>query len=144
MVHVEISMSESAELEPWQQRALESITQYKGRGFVQITGRGVGKSVLNTQMSAYKRLFDDVMSRPLEDMLLSEGKVYGARYYCVEPVGGNWIDMELWSIQTFGDPGSHIWSTNSAPEPLERWYMNNRKFWFREQKDRDWFIIKWR
>jgi len=138
-------MSESAELEPWQQRALDEMKTYKGKGFVQITGRGVGKSVLNTQMSAYKRLFDDVMARPLEDMLLSEGTVYGSRYYTVEPVGGNWFDMEVWCLDTFGNTGS-LWSEtkNLTPEPLQRWYMNNRKFWFKDIKDRDWFILRWR
>jgi hypothetical protein len=136
-------MSESAELEPWQQRALDSIKQYKGRGLVQITGRGVGKSMINTQMAAYKRLFDDVMGRPVEDLLLSEGTVYGARYYCVEPVGGSWFDMETWSMDTFGAPGDKIWDSGPAPLPAKRWYMNNRKFWFRSEKDRNWFIVRW-
>ena len=134
-------MSESAELEPWQQRALESITQYKGRGLVQITGRGAGKSMINTQMSAYKRLFDDVMSRPVEDLLLSEGTVYGARYYCVEPIGGSWLDMETWCHETFKSTGA-IWG-EKVPEPAMRWYANNRKFWFRSEKDRNWFIVRW-
>ena len=137
-------MSESAELEPWQQRALDSIKQYKGRGFVQITGRGVGKSVLQTQMAAYKRMFDDIYQRPVEDLVLSEGTVYGARYYCVEPLGGNWADMEVWCTQTFGDPGDRIWDSGPAPLPARRWYMNNRKFWFRNEKDRNWFTLRWR
>lgn len=136
-------MSESAELEPWQQRALDSIKQYKGRGLVQITGRGVGKSTLNTQMTAYKRMFDDVMARPVEDLVLSEGTVYGARYYCLEPVGGSWFEMESWCMDTFGAPGDKIWDSGPAPLPAKRWYMNNRKFWFRNLKDRDWFILRW-
>jgi len=135
-------VSESAELEPWQQRALESITQYKGRGLVQITGRGVGKSVLNAHMTAYKRMFDDIYSRPVEDLVLSEGTVYGSRYWTVEPVGGSWPDMEVWCTQTFGPTGS-IWSEtkNLTPEPLQRWYANNRKFWFKDVKDGDWFLL---
>ena len=136
-------MSESAELEPWQQRALDSIKQYKGRGLVQITGRGVGKSTLNTQMVAYKRMFDDVMGRPVEDLLLSEGTVYGARYYCVEPVGGSWLEMEEWCMNTYGGPGDRMWGEKTAPEPAQRWYMNNRKFWFRTEKDRNWFTLRW-
>ncbi len=138
-------MSESAELEPWQQRALDKMKTYKGRGFVQITGRGAGKSVLNTQMAAYKRLFDDVYNRPIEDLVLGEGTVYGSRYYTIEPVGGTWPEMEHWCYETFGDTGD-IWSEtkNLTPEPLQRWYANNRKFWFKEAKDRDWFILRWR
>lgn len=139
-------MSESAQLEPWQQRALDKITQYKGRELkVIMSGRGIGKSTLNTQMAAYKRMFDDVMARPIEDLVLSEGTVYGSRYLTVEPIGGSWIDMETWCLDTFGNTGS-IWqeTKNLTPEPLQRWYANNRKFWFKEVKDRDWFILRWR
>ena len=137
-------MSESAELEPWQQRALDSLKQYEGRGLVQITGRGVGKSTLNTQMAAYKRLFNDVMARPVEDLVLSEGTVYGARYYNVEPIGGSWLEMEAWCVDTFGPGNTHrIWGEEKAPDPAQRWYANNRKFWFRTEKDRNWFIMRW-
>ena len=136
-------MSESAELEPWQQRALDSIKQYKGRGLVQITGRSVGKSMINTQMAAYKRMFDDVIGRPVEDLLLSEGTVYGSRYYCVEPIGGSWLDMETWCLDTFGSCGDKMLNSGPVPFPDERWYMNNRKFWFRREKDRNWFIVRW-
>ena len=130
-------MSESAELEPWQQRALK---QFKGRGTVQITGRNAGKS--HWTNVAIKRLMDDLNSRPIEDLVLSEGRVYGARYYCVEPIGGHWLDMETWCLDTFGSPGDSIWGSD-IPQPACRWYANNRKFWFRDEKDRDWFIIRW-
>lgn len=137
-------MSESAELEPWQQRALEKMKSFQGRGTLQVTGRGVGKSTINSTL-AMKRLFDDVFDRPLEAMTFSEGKIYGARYYTVEPIGGNWRKMEHWCFETFGDCGDKdkIWGEKEVPEPGHRWYMNNRKFWFREQKDRDWFVIRW-
>jgi hypothetical protein len=135
-------MSESAELEPWQQRALDSMVKYKGRGALQITGRNTGKSQLSSQ--AFKRLWDDLHMRPVENLVLSEGTVYGARYYTVEPVGGSWMDMEMWAIQVYGDPGDKIWDSGPAPLPAKRWYMNNRKFWFREEKDRTMFILKWR
>jgi hypothetical protein len=134
-------MSESAELEPWQQRALDSMKSFQGKGFIQVTGRNTGKS----QIAAYKRLFDDVFSKPVEDMLLSEGTVYGSRYLTIEPIGGNWWEMECWCYETFGDTGN-IWkeTKNLTPEPLQRWYANNRKFWFKDIKDRDWFLLKWR
>ena len=131
-------MSESAELEPWQQRALNT---FKGRGTIQITGRQLGKSVAQ---AAYKRLFDDIYSNPVQDLILSEGTVYGSRYYCVQPVGGSWLDMETWCTETFGPGNTHsIWGEERAPEPALRWYMNNRKFWFRTEKDRNWFIVRW-
>ena len=131
-------MSESAELEPWQQRALDSIKQYKGKGLVQITGRQTGKS----QMAAYKRLFDDIFAQQVIDLILSEGTVYGSRYYTVEPIGGPWLDMETWCGEVFGASGDSIWGSD-IPEPACRWYANNRKFWFRDLKDRDWFILRW-
>lgn len=127
-------------LEPWQQRIFDKMKSFKGKGAIQITGRNTGKSFLSS--SAFRRLFDDIYNRPVEELLLTEGTVYGARYYCVEPLGGNWPEMEHWAIETYGDPGS-IWSDNKAPEPAQRWYMNNRKFWFRSVKDRDWFILRW-
>ena len=115
--------------------------KFKGRGVVQITGRNAGKN--NWTNKAIERLMNDLASRPVEALMVSEGTVYGARYYCVEPIGGNWLDMETWCVETFGSSGDHIWGEKKAPKPAERWYMNNRKFWFREQKDRDWFVIKW-
>lgn len=138
-------MSESAELEPWQLRALEQMTKYKGRGLVQITGRNAGKSYYSAQ--ALKRLMDDLMNNPLTDVHLSEGKVYGARYYCIEPIGGNWREMEDWCIATMGASTGSIWAEEvdkKTPQPGERWYANNRKFWFRNEQDRTMFIMRWR
>ena len=115
--------------------------KYKGRGLTQITGRSSGKSF---SAQALKRLWDDIVYSPLQEIVLSEGKVYGARYYCAEPVGGNWREMESWCFEHFGDAGEHIWGNDKAPEPAQRWYMNNRKFWFRDEKDRMIFVLKWR
>jgi hypothetical protein len=50
--------------------------------------------------------------------------------------------MEIWSLDTYGNCGS-AWDENKAPELNARWYMNDRRFWFREEKDRNWFIMKW-
>jgi hypothetical protein len=130
-----------AGLYAWQRQLINGMQQYKGKGMVQITGRQTGKSILSS--SAFQRLWQDMRAGPVTDLLLSEGTVYGARYHCVEPVGGNWMDMETWCLDTFGAPGDKIWDLGPAPLPAKRWYMNNRKFWFREEKDRNWFIIKW-
>ena len=126
---------------PWQQDMLDNMTKFKGRGVVQITGRNTGKSQATAQ--AIKRLMDDLMHRPIEDLVLNEGTVYGSRYYTVEPIGGNWIEMERWCFETFGDDNP-IWGDDRVPEPSQRWYKNNRKFWFRDEKDRLIFVLKWR
>jgi len=90
-------------------------------------------------------LWEDLHARPVENMLLSEGTVYGSRYYTVEPVGGYWPDMEVWCHETFGETGS-IWAEtkNLTPTPHKRWYANNRKFWFKNEADRLMFILRWR
>ena len=105
-------------------------------------GRRSGKSMLGSQ--AFQRIWDDLHNRPVEELKLSEGTVYGSRYYCVEPVGGSWLEMEKWALRTYGDCTGSIWGEKAAPEPAMRWYMNNRKFWFRDQADQLMFVIKWR
>ena len=70
---------------------------------------------------------------------LSEGRVYGARYLTVHPNNSTqWNEMMAWMVETFG-PSAHdgVWT------PSMRWYANNAKFWFRNQKDRDWFVLRW-
>lgn len=96
-----------------------------------------------SSMKAVRRLMDDLMHRPIEDLVLTERPVHGSRYYCVEPVGGNWKDMEEWCVATYGPVGD-IWEINDFVWPEEaRWLMNNRKFWFRNESDRTLFIMKW-
>jgi len=125
----------------WQKEILEKMYKYQGKGLVQITGRQTGKSYT---AQALKRIWDDVLANPLTDIKLSEGKVYGSRYYTAEPIGGNWREMEEWCYQTFGDDSYPIWGEDKAPEPAQRWYRNNRKFWFRNEADRTLFVMKWR
>jgi hypothetical protein len=125
------------------------MKKFKGRGVVQITGRQTGKSILNNMFSgqALQRLMDDILSQPITNLILSEGTVYGSRYYCIEPVGGNWREMEDWCIQNCGETTGSVWAeevNKTTPHPGERWYANNRKFWFRNEKDRTMFILKWR
>jgi len=130
---------------PWQQQIFDRITSggFKPGELVMMGGgRGIGKSIMNQQ--AIDRLMRDLNSQPVSDLIMSEGRVYGARYYCVEPVGGNWPEMEAWCYKTFGDDASPIWGADKAPEPAQRWYKNNRKFWFRNEADRTMFVLKWR
>ncbi len=118
------------------------MAQYKGRGLIQVTGRNSGKSAFSAQ--ALQRMMDDIHNRPIEDLVLTENRVHGARYHCVEPVGGNWREMEAWCFKQFGDVGNNIgWAESENPK-CHRWYMNNRKFWFRNEADRIMFVLKWR
>lgn len=80
------------------------------------------------------------------ELKLSEGRVYGARYYTVDPnhnwdpywYNQGWNDMENWCIKTFGaTPLDGVWTPNA------RWYANNSKFWFRNKKDLSWFMLRW-
>lgn len=81
---------------------------------------------------------------PKMELECAEGKIFGARYYTVEPKWCNvWAEMEQWGIDTFG-PVSNVWGT-SADTWMDnrRWYMNDRKFWFRTEEDRNWFMLRW-
>ena len=70
---------------------------------------------------------------------LSEGCVYGARYLTVHPTNGTrWDDMTEWMVKTFGPSAwNGVWT------PDQRWYANNAKFWFRNEKDLTMFILRW-
>ena len=126
----------------WQTNVLNKLQGIKPSQLIlTMAGRGIGKSHLTNQ--AFLRLWDDIHNRPVERLILSEGTVYGSSYYCVEPVGGSWTEMELWCMQAFGETTGSIYGEN-VPEPAQRWYMNNRKFWFRDQADQLMFVMKWR
>ena len=120
----------------------ESIKELAARGFRPgelhiIASRGTGKSMLGP---------DWYFTRPVTALRLSEGRGSGSCYYCVEPVGGNWLEMEAWCIQTCGESTYSIWAEEKykhAANAGERWYGNNRKFWFREEQDRTMFVLRW-
>ncbi len=70
----------------------------------------------------------------------SKGRVFDREYLTVAPMNaeGMWADMMQWMIDTFGPTTlDGVWT------PDQRWYANNAKFWFRNVKDRDWFVLRW-
>jgi hypothetical protein len=85
------------------------------------------------------------------ELILSTGTVYGQPYYTVHPSldwvistemsNQYWRNVEEWCINTFGKSGTQdkpgVWS------PYQKWYYNDAKFWFKEKKDLEWFILKW-
>jgi hypothetical protein len=72
----------------------------------------------------------------------SEGTVYEQEYLTAKPAqplsSAKWKEMEAWMVETFG-PTAHdgVWTPNM------RWYTNNSKFWFRDKKDLEWFLLRW-
>ncbi len=139
-------MKPKIKVHPWQEKILvdlESGSWKAGELSIMMSGRGTGKSVFSSY-TALQRLWQEIENRPVEDLILSEGKVHGARYHCVSPVGGKWHEMELWCRETFGEPGD-MWDSDDWCWPESaRWLQNNRKFWFRQEKDRTLFILRWR
>ena len=96
---------------------------------------------------ASKQLADDVDKQVLMslgyvfDFYLEygTGKVFGHDYLTVAPMNaeGMWNDMMSWMVNTFGPTANDgVWTAD------QRWYVNNAKFWFRDQKDRDWFVLR--
>ena len=87
---------------------------------------------------------------PEYQLKIDQGTVYGARYYTVQPLGWGWFEGEVrwaemmtWTVSTFGPSHGSIWAENTAPNPGERWYVNNSKFWFRKEEDLTLFVLKW-
>ena len=72
---------------------------------------------------------------------LSEGTVFGQKYYCVEPLGWIWRefefkDMQAWCEATMGREPDSI-------TPNLRWYVSGGQFWFRDEADRTMFALRW-
>ena len=125
----------------WQLAVLNKMSGLKKGELIMMTaGRRSGKS----QMYMALHTWENLPARPVENLILTEGRVHGARYYCVENVGGNWREMEAWCFKQFGDVGSSIGWQESKNSKCHRWYMNNRKFWFRNEQDQLMFVMKWR
>jgi hypothetical protein len=132
-------------MQPWQEKLwadIETGGLKPGEMMIMAAGRNVGKTMFSSQ-AAIDRLMRDLMNQPIEELKLLEGRVHGARYHCVEPIGGNWREMEEWCFKQFGDVGNNIgWRENENPQ-CYRWYMNNRTFFFRNEADRTMFILRW-
>jgi hypothetical protein len=86
-------------------------------------------------------------SNTVTELEFSEGKVLGCFYYTVKPIisywnsngaTSKWDDMMLWCVTVYGpSPIDGVWTPNA------RWYANNSKFWFKEKKDLEWFVLRW-
>lgn len=85
------------------------------------------------------------------ELVRGTGTVYGLGYHTVEPrnlewqdTRNMWEDMMLWCRNQFGETGN-LWreTKNLTPEPHQRWYANDRKFWFRNEEDLVMFVLRW-
>ena len=68
------------------------------------------------------------------------GRAFGHDYLTVAPMNAEskWNNMMVWMVKTFGPTAKDgVWTAD------QRWYANNAKFWFRNAKDRDWFVLRW-
>jgi hypothetical protein len=101
---------------------------------------------------AGKQLSDDIDRQVLTSLGLGyvfdfyleygKGKIYGQEYLTVAPMNaeGRWSDMMEWMVNSFGPTAA---DKSGVRTPNQRWYVNNAKFWFRDAKDRDWFVLRW-
>ena len=46
-----------------------------------------------------------------------------------------WLEMNVWMLEIFGNCN---WHTENA-----RWVGSDRKYWFRDERDRTLFLLKW-
>jgi hypothetical protein len=119
-------------LKPHQQFVKDCL-QDNPKKIVMNMSRQIGKSNLHH----ISRLLKDVFHQRMDRLLVDTGTVFGEEYYSVAPVGGDWLSMISWCYKTYGS------DSDPLKEAGGRWYQENRKLWFREQKDRDWFVLRW-
>lgn len=101
-----------------------------------IAGRKVGKSTMIKDWA--KTLEQFVQGFRLE---ISEGTVFGQKYYCVEPQGWIWRDFEFKDMQAWCE--STMERESDTITPNLRWYVNGGQFWFRDETDRTMFVMRW-
>lgn len=115
---------------------------------VLYTSRNSGK----TSIKALSQILRDAFNTPevLQKLVCAEVDRNNVTWYTIEPLisesfnGRNyiWPKMEAWAKETFGEPAD-AWDTDNFIWPVDgRWFMNNRKFWFRYEKDRTMFVLK--
>jgi hypothetical protein len=80
------------------------------------------------------------------ELICSDGTVFGARYHTVRPVfpahaptwfKPEWDIMVEWCVEKYGP------SPSLFEPPPGRWYVNNSRFWFRNEEDLTLFLLRW-
>ena len=121
-------------LPKWQQDAIDKLG-VDGRLYMNMA-RQSGKSTMIKDWA--KTLEQFVQGFRLE---LSEGTVFGQKYYCVEPQGWIWRDFEFKDMQAWCE--STMERESDTITPNLRWYVNGGQFWFRDETDRTMFVMRW-
>lgn len=120
-------------LQPWQKRMLAMMAS-KDRAVLNVA-RQSGKSASVGHIGKLLQEWSDTYSP--SKLILGTGTAFGVKYHLAEPVGMDWVAILKWCTETFGEM-SHIKDGDKG-----RWYINNRTLYFRNLKDRDWFVLRW-
>lgn len=124
-------------LPKYQQDLLDKVRSMPKNKVINIS-RQAGKS---TVIANWARTLEEfAQGYKLEP---SVGTVFGQDYFCIKPVGFIWngivwTEFENWCIESFGPtPKDGVWTADA------RWYANDGQFWFRDEKDRTMFVLRW-
>ena len=73
--------------------------------------------------------------------------VFGIKYHIVPiAMGGRYYAKQIdWCTEVFGETATSYWKDPGPTQwkPNERWYANGDYFWFREEKDKMWYLVRW-
>lgn len=105
---------------------------------------------------AAKRLAHDIDSQLLMSLLgwnrveVSDGTILGSHYHSAKPIyddgayaisgrSEKWDKAVEWCVENFGT--TRLPWVNGGK--LERWYVNNSTFWFKNEEDLTLFLLRW-
>ena len=119
-----------AGLYPYQELILDKLTTYKGRGVLQVTGRGrqMGKSYVNDIIKQF--------------------------YASMEPIKISWRELPGNKLQAYVDPRSttQVWGLREEHmDPIQKWCeecncgkrMSFDMWHFKSRKHMTMFLLKW-
>ena len=75
-----------------------------------------------------------------------QNTVYGRPYHVitVPNSGKEWGTQVRWCDEQFGATTSSLdFAGKRMGLPNERWYANGQHFWFRDEADYMWFLLRW-
>ena len=94
-----------------------------------------GRQFSKTEILDVRRWIDEINVKRLET---GYAEIQPKYPYWVRPhnyPSKDWHEMGQWMVETFGD------SDWSEENPL--WVGSNQKYWFRDEADRTFFILRW-